>query len=163
MKKMTIWILLAVTSLLLTACAEATLPADAPVSNTPEPGTPITNPTTQPTVISYAPQPGDKNMTSGKVYLEGADILALEIYPPQFMLHVAGNLPNPCYNLRIKVNPPDAKNNLMVEVYTVTDPKMACIEVTTPFDASVHLETGLAPGKYAVWVNGEPTGDIEIK
>lgn len=128
---------------------------DAPVQNTP--GAVETPPP------SYAPQPEDKNLTPSKVYVEGSDLLVLESYPPQYMLHVAGNLPNPCHNLRIKVNPPDTKNNLMVEVYSVVDPKMNCIEMIKAFDASVRLDVGLAAGKYAVWVNGEPIGDIDLK
>lgn len=150
-------IFLSACSVVETSEPEPTQPpsTDAPVQNTP--GAVETPPT------SYAPQPEDKNLTLSKVYVEGSDLLVLESYPPQYMLHVAGNLPNPCHNLRIKVNPPDAKNNLMVEVYSVVDPKMNCIEVIKAFDASVRLDVGLAAGKYAVWVNGEPIGDIDLK
>lgn len=164
MKFQKLLMILAICAIVLSACAPgqatvesptATAQPDEPVASTP--GNP------EPETPSYEPQPGDKNMTRSKVYIEGAEVLVLESEPPQVMLHVAGNLPNPCHNLRIQVNPPDAKNNILVDVYAVVDPTKNCIEVIKPFDASVRLDVGLAKGAYSVYVNGEPIGAMDVK
>ncbi len=178
MRKWVSCLLLAGISLMLAACAAmnvpsveptstpveelplpgATLPADpdAPVSN--EPGSPEPNPAPP----SYLPRPEDKNWTKSKVYIEGAEILTLESFPPQFMLHVAGNLPNPCHQLRIKVNPPDQEQRVAVEVYSVADPTKNCIDVIQPFDASIRLDAGLSAGRYSVLVNDSLIGEMQV-
>lgn len=136
----------------------ATLPADpdAPVSNEPGSAEP------QPEPPSYLPKPEDKNWIKSNVYIEGAEILTLESFPPQFMLHVAGNLPNPCHQLRIKVNPPDKEQRVVVEVYSVTDPGKNCIEVIQPFDVNARLDAGLSAGKYSVLVNDNLIGEMQV-
>lgn len=124
---------------------------DAPVSNTP--GRPPATP-------SFLPAPGDDRLQRGNVFLDSADLLKLESFPPQFVLALQGALPTPCHQLRIKVPPPDAKNQIRIEAYSLIDPSVICIQVLAPLDVNVPLGS-FAPGKYTVLVNGESVGVID--
>ena len=89
--------------------APATQPAvapDQPVSATPLP--PDSSPEPAPTP-AYAPQPGDAALIRGEVFLDSAQLLIRESYPPQVTLTLAGSLPTPCHQLRVAVAAPDAQ------------------------------------------------------
>jgi hypothetical protein len=130
------------------------MPPDQPVSN--EPGTTMTE-----LGDSFAPQISDNLLTKGPAYIDSADILILESYPPQFHLVLKGSLPDPCHQLRVIVPEPDAQNVVDVEVYSVTDPGSICIQVLAPFEVSVSLD-GFPAGTYDIRVNGDPVGQIEV-
>ena len=49
---------------------------------------------------------------------------------------------------------PDGRGQIPVQVYTVRDPGLACIQVLRPFAAEVPLGV-FAPGRYTVVVNDE--------
>lgn len=136
---------------LLTACGGVS--PDSPVANEPG-GTeiPVENP--------YAPQPGDEALTRGNVYLDTSEILVLESFPLQFVLHVTGNLPDPCHALRYVVGQPDGQNNIEIELYSVADPDTACIQVLEPIDQSIPLGSFPA-GHYTVSVNEEQVGEFD--
>lgn len=151
----------------LTACAPVALPAeppaaapttppDQPVSATPLP--PGVSPEPAPTP-GYAPQPGDAALSRGEVFLDSAQLLVRESYPPQVSLALAGSLPTPCHQLRVAVGAPDAQGRIEVAVYSVVDPAMICIQVLESFEQAVPLN-GLPAGAYTVWVNGEPAGEF---
>jgi len=130
------------------------MPPDISVSN--EPGAmPPAHP------VSFNPQPGDKLLTKGPAYLDSADILILESYPPRFRMSLKGSLPDLCHQLRVVVPQPDAQNVVDVEVYSVVDPGTACIQVLAPFEVSVSLD-GFPAGPYDIRVNGDPAGQIEV-
>lgn len=108
----------------------------------------------------YAPLPGDEALLRDKVYPETTEVRVMESFPPQFMLALRGSLPTPCHFLRVQINPADKKNNIYVEVYSVSDPNMVCAQVLQSFEASVPLKD-LIPGHYIVWVNGEKITEID--
>ena len=130
-------------------------------SATPSPDTPVNNLTPlPPSEPPYAPQPGDDALKRGPAFVEVTDILVLESFPLQFQLSLSGNLPTPCHKLRIVVGEPDASNNIAVDVYSVVDPELICMQVLQEFQASVNLGSFPA-GHYTVTVNGEPSGEFD--
>jgi hypothetical protein len=124
-----------------------------PVSSedTPMPTTPGSNP--------LEPLPGEENLSRGKVFIDNAEIATLESNPPQFRVHLTGNLPTPCHHLRAQVSPPDAQNQIQVEVYSLYDPKQFCTAVLQPFDSTIPLGN-IPSGKFSVFVNGEKIGEL---
>lgn len=152
---------IAIVAVLLAACGTVSatqIPeSDVPVSNT---NAPTEDPAEEPSVMPYAPQPEDNNLTRGNIFIEEKGLLIRESYPPQITLQVSGNLPNPCHALRAVISEPDAENKINVEVYTVVDPNLMCTEVLKPFSQNIELGT-FPSGHYSVWVNGELAGKFD--
>jgi hypothetical protein len=155
---------LLVFSLLLVACdGLASAPEPAPV--TPVPGIPNETPVVpgtggeEPAPGPYAPGKGDESMTRGPVYIDSQEILTLESYPPQFQLHVEGSLPTPCHELRAVVGDPDTQDQIHVEMYSLVDPDIECIQVLEAFEADIPLGS-YSSGAYTIFVNGEQVGEI---
>jgi hypothetical protein len=164
--------------LLLAACAQAGAPPAAstnasqpanptaddpsapvvatPIPSYPGPSSPAdTPPSARPDrTTRYAPQPGDDLLERGNVFIEEYGILTLESYPPQFMLHVTGNLPTPCNELRAVASEPGKDGRIDVEVYSVTDPGAMCAQVLVPFEANIPLGS-YTEGSYPVTINGD--------
>ena len=67
-------------------------------------------------------------------YLISVALMIQGSRPAHFFLSLNGNLPTPCHMLRIKVNPPDAANRIMLEVNSLADANRMCAEVLKPFD-----------------------------
>jgi len=164
----TIAFLIALT--LLTACAGSTvstaLPPQPPVPS-PLPPEPVGTqpPADQPPAPvagenPYAPQPGDDRLTRANAFLDSAQLLIRETYPPQIELALQGALPTPCNRLRVEIKAPDAEKRIYVEVYSLADTKLACAQVLAPFEASVMLGS-FPSGHYTVWVNGNQTGEFD--
>jgi hypothetical protein len=128
-------------------------------SAAPSPDTPVNNLTPAPE-SPYAPQPGDDALQRGNAFVEATDILVLESFPLQFQLSLSGNLPTPCHELRIVVAEPDANANIAVDVYSVVDPSLICIQVLKAFQASINLGS-FPTGHYTVTVNGEAAGEFD--
>ena len=128
---------------------------DAPVigSAYPPPGEKPTNP--------WAAQPGDGNLTLDEAFIETQEVLILESFPPQFILHITGTIPTPCHQPRVEILTPGNDNRLEVQVYSVADPDSICTMVLEPFDIRVTLND-LPPGTYQVLVNGKATGSIDV-
>ncbi|MEW6094608.1 MAG: hypothetical protein AB1531_11665 [Chloroflexota bacterium] len=126
---------------------------DVPVTHEPgDPNPPVENP--------YAPRPGDDALMRGEVYLDLAEILVMESYPVQISLHLAGNLPNPCHELRLVVGEPNSENQIEIEAYSLADPMTICVAMLEPFD--INLNLGSFPsGHYIVLVNGEQIGTFD--
>jgi hypothetical protein len=111
----------------------------------------------------FAPQLGDLKLATGPAYVEIADSEAIMKAGNQATaLHLVGNVPNPCYSLRVVVHEPDAQKRLNVEVYSVADPEKLCADMLQPFDETIALDT-LAVGKYTVYINEEKLGPLEVK
>ena len=108
----------------------------------------------------YLPQRDDGNLTRGNVYIGHSDLLVMESYPVQIALVLQGELPTPCNQLRAIARPPDEQNQIQVEVYSVVDPGMVCVQVLEPFDANIGLGS-FPTGHYTVWVNGEMIGEFD--
>jgi hypothetical protein len=76
------------------------------------------------------------------------------------LLIYEGNLPDPCHQLRVVVNPPDENNVINLDVYSLVHPGTACVNVLEPFTANIPL--GSYSGQYTVMVNGERLGLFDI-
>lgn len=143
-------------TLVLSACAPS---GDEPVSS-PNEGTLDPAGSTMPVNDNFAPSAADEGMTRGEAYLDDVQLLTLESFPPQFMLNIKGNLPTPCYQLRIAVSEPDAENKVNVEIYSIADPDQMCVQVLAPFEINYSLGTFPA-GTYTLWVNGVKVADFQ--
>jgi hypothetical protein len=156
-------ILLLIVMLTLTACAPAAQPTEAVVETLP-PDTAVTSPPegTMPTnnPDPFAPLPGDANLTRGNVFIQETSLVIRESYPPQIALALKGELPTPCNQLRVQINPPDSTNKIGIDVYSVVNPDMMCTQVIKPFEENVELGT-FPTGHYSVYVNEELVGEFD--
>ncbi len=109
----------------------------------------------------YDPQPADAGWNRGGVFADYYDVLMLESYPVQVRLQIVGNLPDPCHQFRAVVSTPDEQNQIKVEVYSVADPEMMCVQTLVPFEQSVALGD-FTEGDFTVWVNGAQVGDFHL-
>ena len=119
-----------------------------------------TIPTVEPNVNPFMPQPGDADLNRGNAYINEASLVIRESYPPQISLVLNGDLPTPCNQLRVEMQPPDQENKITVDVYSVSDPNRACVQVLEPFEETIDLGT-FPSGHYSVWVNGEMAGEFD--
>lgn len=133
----------------------ATLPPDTAVTNPPLDGSP-----TGPLDTPYDPQPGDSNLIRGEAFIQEMDLLIRESFPPQIALTLNGELPTSCHQLRVQVHEPDNENRINVDVYSVVNPDLVCIQVVEPFEATIDLGT-FPTGHYSVWVNEELAGEFD--
>ncbi|MGD2159458.1 MAG: hypothetical protein PVG32_21455 [Anaerolineales bacterium] len=175
--RFTFWLnVLVVGVVALTACAQI---ADSPVNvdpsdtpgesqdpdleviSTPQPDEPVGSEEKTPPEGRYAPQPGDKELKRGEVFIDGSEVLLLESFPVQVQLRVVGNLPTPCNELRAVVSEPDDQSRIEVEIYSVRDPDMICTQVLEPFEANISIGD-FTEGEYTIWVNGEQAGKFSL-
>jgi hypothetical protein len=154
--KFTFAILIAA-SLLLSACAAQDN------TNNYDPNKPVSS---DDTPIPVEPDggiggAGDEGKTRGNAYINDVQLMIMESYPVQISLAVSGDLPTPCNELRYAIEQPDEENRIYVEVYSVIDPGMMCVQVLDPFAKNISLPVqGLPDGTYAVYVNGELVGEF---
>lgn len=134
---------------------QPTLPPDHLVAATPGGPSGIT-----PAPGPFDPQPGDQALNRGPVFLDKIESLIALSYPPQVFLRLAGALPTPCHQLRMEVAKPNAQNRIHVEVYSVVDGSLICVQMLEAFDVTVPLGS-FPPGKYTIWVNGQQVGEFE--
>jgi hypothetical protein len=134
------------------------IPTSLPQGASTPPIQPVTaNATLAP---DYAPRSGDEALARAGVFLDSASLLVQGSSPAQYILSLKGNLPTPCHMLRVKVDPPDATNRIMLEVYSLTDPTKMCAEVLKPFEQDIDL--GRFPaGHYTVFVNDRQVGEFD--
>ncbi len=147
----------------VTACAsgvEDSVSSDPSYPNASYPNTAYPNNSFPNEQNSFLPKPEDGNLTRGVAFIDFKEVLTLESFPLQFMLHLTGSLPTPCNQLRVAVSPPDADKKILIDVYSVSDPDKICIQVIEPFDASIPLGS-FPEGKYTIWVNGEMVAEIQ--
>ena len=166
MKKLPVFF---ITAVIITACisipeTRTPLPTEifVPVTIVPTNvvGDPLADPIDEAPMPSYFSQPGDSKLKRGNVFLDSVDILTMETYPLQFELLIGGHLPTPCHELRVKIKPPDDENNVHVEVYSVSNPEMICVQVLRSFTETISL--GSYPsGSYMIWINGDPIGNFD--
>lgn len=105
------------------------------------------------------PIPGEENMARGSVTISRNNLLVMESYPLQIALEIEGELPSPCHHLRAEVSEPDAQNRIQVELYSLSDPEVVCIQVLEPFTTNMSLGS-FQDGSYTVWLNGEQVGEF---
>lgn len=134
----------------------ATLPPDSVVTHEPGGVDPLPLPSPE---SPFAPQPGDAALQRGPAFLNTTELLQLESYPIQIQVHLQGELPSPCHQLRVQVSGPDAQNQIQLDVYSLADPNAVCAAMTQPFDEGISLGS-FPTGKYTVWVNGVMIGEF---
>lgn len=165
MKRKTGWLifagLLVVLVVLVSACGAG--PTSTPTDSPDENATPAT-PTEdggedgggegQP----FAPQEGDQDLERGQVQIEKQELMIMESYPVQISLHLKGNLPTPCHQLRVEISEEDEDRKVNIEVYSVVDPEQMCAQVLEPFEENIPLGSYEEQG-VTFWVNGEKVGE----
>ena len=109
----------------------------------------------------FAPAPEDEKLQRGNVFIDATEVLLLESYPVRVKLQLTGNLPTPCHQLRVIISEPDEQNRIQVEVYSVTDPDVMCIQVLEPFDVQVSIGD-FTEGEFSFWVNEELVGEFSL-
>jgi hypothetical protein len=112
-----------------------------------------------PDAPSFVPRPEDAALQRGRAYVNSADLLTMESFPLQFSLTVKGDLPTPCHQLRVDVQPPDTQGVIVLDAYSVIDPDRMCAEVLQPFEVNIPL--GSYPsGEYEIRLNGEKVAEF---
>lgn len=108
----------------------------------------------------YAPLLEDVNLKEDGVVLTSVSLSErYDLTPIRAELHLLGFMPSVCSQLRVKVRPPNAQYQIIVEVYSVSDLKLNCGRVFQQFKASLLLGQ-YSPGQYTVWVNDIPAGTL---
>ena len=107
----------------------------------------------------YLPRTEDESRERMEIEVQTAELYMAESFPPQPFLHLSGELPTPCHELRILVNPPDDTDQIHVAVYAVIDPTIVCIQVLEPFDISIPL-SNIPSGQFTVFVNGRKVAGL---
>jgi hypothetical protein len=139
--------------IVITACAGK--PSDAAINRDTDQQTTIGDGTRSP----LDPIPGEENMSRGSLVIRESHLQIMESYPLQIALDIQGELPSPCHQLRAEVSEPDDQGRIQVELYSLSDPEVICIQVLEPFETNLSL--GSYPdGSYTVWLNGELVGEF---
>ena len=138
------------------ATQDVTLPPDTAVTPPPEETMQADRPMENP----FSPRPDDSNLSRGNVFIQEVDLMIRESFPPQISLHLKGELPTPCNELRVEVGDPTSGNEINIDVYSVVNPDRICTQVLAPFEANIGLGT-FPSGHYSIYVNGEPSGEFD--
>ena len=150
--------ILLLTAFLLSACRSNTeiLPTETIVV---EPTIVIVEET--PTPPAYLPLPSDSRLTKAKAMIDSSSLIFTTGDLVQVELILNGHLPTPCHELRIHIPEPDAEGNIMVEIYSLTEPDIICEQVLRAFNETIIL--GVYPrGSYLVWINGGVVGNFDF-
>lgn len=153
MRQLILPIALSVLILSITGCSlvpPSTLPTSTPAPHSIPPS-------------GYEPQPGDEKLTRDQVflYVENSPVVIRESLPAQVSVMLNGNLSDPCHQLRVVVTPANAQNEIILEVYSVYNPSLACITVLKPFSATIPLGN-YAGGHFTVYANGQLVGELDL-
>lgn len=132
----------------------------SPLTPAPTEGIEPTLTPTTPPVVSYFPRPQDASLTRGEVYPDSADLLISGSTPAPVNVVIKGSLPNPCYQLRVLFEPPDADNQVRLQLYSVVDLSLICAQVIQDFELTIPLGTFPA-GHYSVWINAINIGEFD--
>ena len=136
--------------LITSACAAKPTPEPTPTASAPYVLKQEENP--------YAPKPEDLSLKQDGVILTSTSLSEqFDLTPIRAELHILGSMPSVCSELRIKVNPPDIKYQIVIELYSIADPKLHCENVFQQFETTLLLGAYSA-GQYTVWVNNSNVG-----
>jgi hypothetical protein len=149
MKRTVFFLLLLLTS----ACAAQPTQESSPTATgMPFVITPEENP--------YAPRLEDVSMRQDDVTLTSTTLSErFDLTPIRAELHVLGNMPSVCSELRIKVYQPNVQYQINIEVYSIANPKLNCENVFQQFETTLLLGEYSA-GQYTVWVNDQFVGSV---
>ena len=138
--------------LITSACAAKPTPEPTPTASAPYVLKQEENP--------YAPKPEDLSLKQDGVILTSTSLSErFDLTPIRAELHILGSMPSVCSELRIKVNPPNIKYQISIEIYSVSDSKLKCENVFQQVDTTILLGAYSA-GQYSVWVNESFVGSI---
>ncbi len=90
--------------------------------------------------------------------IEEMELMVMESWPVQISLHLKGNLPTPCHQLRAKISEVDEEGKVHIEVYSLADPEQMCAQVLEPFEENIPLGSYKEEG-VSFYVNGEKVGE----
>jgi len=139
--------------------------SDEPVVIDPYPGVVDDNNQRDPsdvlTLRDISALPADKNLQTGPVYIDYAEVTMKETDPVQVELMISGNLPTPCHQLRVITSKPDADGHIQIQAYSVSDPGKMCTQVLKPFEAEVPLGD-YTEGNFTYSVNDEFVGKFQL-
>lgn len=108
----------------------------------------------------YAPRTEDISKKQDGVTLTSLNLSErYDLTPLRAELHVLGSMPSVCSELRIKVNPPNIKYQIIIEIYSIADLKLNCENVFQQVETTILLGAYSA-GQYTVWVNDNFVGSI---
>ncbi|HBG75312.1 MAG: hypothetical protein A2X25_12315 [Chloroflexi bacterium GWB2_49_20] len=108
----------------------------------------------------YSPQAGDAKLSRANAFLDSSKINIMESYPVQISVYLQGSLPTPCHQLRVDIAQPDAEKRIQIEVFSVVDPNIICIQMLQAFDVNIPLGS-FPTGLYSIWVNGTQIGEFD--
>ena len=132
--------LFAALALLVSGCDSAPPTIDTPTGVAP---------TTEGRASRPTATPGAEDM-----HIDTADVLLLESYPVQVVLHVTGSLPSPCHLLASDVR--DDGVAIRVSLSVRTNPLARCTQMLTPFEERIALGS-YASGARTVWLSPPPS------
>ena len=110
---------------------------------------------------AYFPLPSDGSLTKARVMLDSASLIFTTGEPVQVELIIGGHLPTPCHELRVHIPEPNEEGNIMVEIYSLTEPEVICEQVLRAFHETIILGT-YPRGSYLVWINGGVVGNFDF-
>jgi len=84
------------------------------------------------------------------VEIERVEMLQLESFPVQFLLHVEGWLPNPCSSPEWEILE-NTDGAFDVVLYAISDGSEACIQVLAPLEVNIPLGD-----RQPITLNGNP-------
>jgi len=115
------------------------------------------------TYASWEPRPGDEKLLRGPVFLDlkASRLVVRSTEPFSVDLVLRGYLPTPCHQLRAVRGPTDTNRSIYFTVYSLVDPRLACISVLQPFSVTIPLGT-FSAGRYTVYVNGVRLGEFSV-
>lgn len=96
----------------------------------------------------------------GPVFVDQAELEFQGQRPVKVDLLITGSLPTPCATLHWSAEAPDEQGRINIELYSLQDPELACIQVLEPLDTRIPIGS-FSQGSYSVWLNGEQVGDIQ--
>lgn len=148
--------------LLAVACQNRVIsppPTEAPVQIPAPTGAPTQGVAIDPTAKPAEEEP-PKGVPAGPVTITEMG-LVIEEDPYRVEINLVGTMPTPCHRLKWTIEPWQDGGRVDVEVVAVADPDQNCIQVLGSFEQRIPL-TGLEPGEYQVYVNGEAIGRVSF-
>jgi hypothetical protein len=137
---------------ILSACTAAPTQTSTPAINAPFIIKQEENP--------YAPKTGDLSLKQDNVVLTSLSLSErFDLTPLRAELHILGSMPSVCSELRVKVDSPDIKYQIAIDIYSLANPKLKCENVFQQVDTTILLGTYSA-GQYTVLVNKNYVGTI---
>ncbi|MCS6770864.1 MAG: hypothetical protein NZ740_02420 [Kiritimatiellae bacterium] len=104
----------------------------------------------------YAPHPDDAKLVRGWASVQSVEIRPRPGRPDRFQLILRGNMPTPCHSWRASVSGPADEDRIDIELYSVVDPAIVCIQVIGDFEGAIELPP--VARRTEVRINGERVG-----